>query len=136
MYLRSRNHVLKTNSCVPRQHATCHKYSLFRFSFWKRDNKVSKQSCPCASLIKQYAMKTYGRVHIQTQVFLTSALVGGEWSASHPGRFTPVERAPGTHWTGGLVASRGGLEDVEKRKLLTLPDSTGPRTLTPQMSSP
>jgi hypothetical protein len=28
---------------------------------------------------------------------LTSALDGGEWSASHPGRFTPRERAPGTH---------------------------------------
>jgi hypothetical protein len=28
---------------------------------------------------------------------LTSALDGGEWSASCPGRFTPRERAPGTH---------------------------------------
>jgi len=27
---------------------------------------------------------------------LTSALDGGEWSASRPGRFTPRERAPGT----------------------------------------
>jgi hypothetical protein len=26
--------------------------------------------------------------------FLTSALVGGEWSASRPGRFTSGERAP------------------------------------------
>jgi len=25
------------------------------------------------------------------------------WSASHPGRFTPKERAPGTHWLGGWV---------------------------------
>jgi hypothetical protein len=31
---------------------------------------------------------------------LTSALDGGEWSASRPGRFTPRERAPGTHWIG------------------------------------
>jgi hypothetical protein len=32
-------------------------------------------------------------------IFLTSALVGGEWSASHPSRFTLGERAPrGTHW--------------------------------------
>jgi hypothetical protein len=29
---------------------------------------------------------------------LISALDGGEWSASRPGRFTPRERAPGTHW--------------------------------------
>jgi hypothetical protein len=35
--------------------------------------------------------------------FLTSELAGGEWSASRPGRFTPEERAPGTHWIGGWV---------------------------------
>jgi hypothetical protein len=34
---------------------------------------------------------------------LTSALDGGEWSASRPGRFTPRERAPGTHWIRGWV---------------------------------
>jgi len=37
---------------------------------------------------------------------LISALYGGEWSASRPGSFTPRERAPGTHWIGGWVASR------------------------------
>jgi hypothetical protein len=30
--------------------------------------------------------------------FLTSALDGGELSALRPGRFTPRERAPGTHF--------------------------------------
>jgi hypothetical protein len=44
-----------------------------------------------------------------------------EWSASHPGRFTPGERAPGTHWIGNSVDSRAGLDGVEKRKFLTLP---------------
>jgi len=29
---------------------------------------------------------------------LNPALDGGEWSASRPGRFTPTERAPVTHW--------------------------------------
>jgi hypothetical protein len=52
---------------------------------------------------------------------LTSALVGGEWSAAHPDRFTPGERDPGTHWIGGWVDPRAGLHDVEKRKFLTLP---------------
>jgi hypothetical protein len=33
---------------------------------------------------------------------LTSALDGGEWSASRPDRFTPRKRAPGTHWIGGF----------------------------------
>jgi hypothetical protein len=53
--------------------------------------------------------------------FLHSALVGGEWSASGTGRFTPGERAPGTHWIGGWVDPRGSLDDLEKRKFLTLP---------------
>jgi hypothetical protein len=48
-------------------------------------------------------------------------LVGGEWSASRPGRYTPGERAPGSHWIGGWVGPRTGLDDVEKRKFLTLP---------------
>jgi hypothetical protein len=54
-------------------------------------------------------------------LFLTSALVGGEWSTSRPGRFTPRERAPGTHWIGGWVDLRAGLYDLENRKFLTLP---------------
>jgi hypothetical protein len=52
---------------------------------------------------------------------LASELVGGEWSVSRFGRFTPEERAPGTHWIGGWVDHRVGLDDVEKRKFLTLP---------------
>jgi hypothetical protein len=36
-------------------------------------------------------------VEVQLYAFLTSALDGGEWSASCPGRFTPRERAPSTH---------------------------------------
>jgi hypothetical protein len=65
-------------------------------------------------------MKAYGGVNIYIHIFLTSALVG-EWSASRPGRFTPRERAPGTHWIGGWVGSRAGIDDVEKTKYLTLP---------------
>jgi hypothetical protein len=53
--------------------------------------------------------------------FLTSALDGGEWSASHPCRFTPGERVPGTHCTGGWVGPRGGLDAVERKKILPLP---------------
>jgi hypothetical protein len=66
-------------------------------------------------------MKTYGGVDVQIHVFLTSALAGGEWSVSRPGRFNPGERAPDTHWIGGWVGPRAGLDDVEKRKFLTLP---------------
>jgi hypothetical protein len=40
--------------------------------------------------------------------FFFSAL-DGEWSASRPGRFIPMEIAPGTHFTGGWVCLRSGL---------------------------
>jgi hypothetical protein len=73
-------------------------------------------------------MKTYGGVAVQIHVFLTSALVGGEWSVLRPGRFTSGERAPGTHWIGSWVGPRVGLEDVERRKMLLLP-GLGPRPL-------
>jgi hypothetical protein len=53
--------------------------------------------------------------------FLTSTLLGGEWTASRPGRFTPGERVLSTDWIGGWVGPRAGLDDVEKRKFLTLP---------------
>jgi hypothetical protein len=65
-------------------------------------------------------MKTYGEVDVQIHVFLTSALVGGELSASRSGRFTPRERDPTTHSTRGWVGPRARLDDTEKRKFLTL----------------
>jgi hypothetical protein len=70
-------------------------------------------------------MKAYGGVDVYIHIFLTSALIGGEWSASRPGRFTPGERAPFTHWIGGC--GRRGEE-----KIL---DHTGTRTPTPRSSS-
>jgi hypothetical protein len=66
-------------------------------------------------------MKAYGEVDVYIRIFLTSALAGGEWSASCPCRFIPGERAPGTHCIGGWLDPRAGLDDVEKRKFLTLP---------------
>jgi hypothetical protein len=58
---------------------------------------------------------------VQIHISLTSALVGGEGSTSRPGRFTPRVRAPGTHWIGGWVDLRASLDDLKKRKYLTLP---------------
>jgi hypothetical protein len=66
-------------------------------------------------------MKAYGGVDVKIHIFWTSALIGGEWSASRLGHFTPGERAPDTHWIGGWVDPRAGLDDMEKRKFLTLP---------------
>jgi hypothetical protein len=59
-------------------------------------------------------MKTYGGVDVWTYGFLTSPLVGGEWSASRPGRFAPGERDSGSNLIGGRVGPRAGLDDVEK----------------------
>jgi hypothetical protein len=67
-----------------------------------------------------YSMKAYGGVDVCIHIFLTSALAGGEWSASRPGRFTPSERAPNNHWIGSWVDPRVTLDDVEKRKFFTL----------------
>jgi hypothetical protein len=39
-------------------------------------------------------------------LFVTSAPVGGEWSASRPCRFTPGERTHSTNWIGGWVDPR------------------------------
>jgi hypothetical protein len=66
-------------------------------------------------------MKAYEGVNISIHIFLPSALAGGEWPASHLGRSTPGERDPGTHWIGSWVDLRDGLDNVEKRKFLTLP---------------
>jgi hypothetical protein len=49
------------------------------------------------------------------QLFLTSTLDWGDWSASCPGRFNP-----GIRWISGWVGPRTGLENVEKWKTLFL----------------
>jgi hypothetical protein len=68
-------------------------------------------------------MKAYGRVDVEIHIFLISALTEGERSALRPGRFTPRERASGTHWIGGWVDLRPGLDDVENGKYLPYRDS-------------
>jgi hypothetical protein len=79
------------------------------------------KAIPVLNEFKYYAMKAYGEVDVLIHIFLTSALVGGEWSASRLGSCTPGERAPGIHWIGGWVDPRAGLDDLERRKFLTLP---------------
>jgi hypothetical protein len=60
-------------------------------------------------------MEVYEGLDVQIHIFLTSALVRGEWLTSRPGRFTP-----GTRWIGGCVGPTAGVDDV-KRKFLILP---------------
>jgi hypothetical protein len=66
-------------------------------------------------------MNTEGRVDVEVLSFLTLALVGGEWSDSRPCRVTPGKKATGTYWVRGWVGPRAGLDEVKKRKFLTLP---------------
>jgi hypothetical protein len=82
--------------------------SIFRPAFF-----VTQKLSLCLTN-EHYVMKE------DVRVFLTSALVGGEWSASRPGRFTPEERTSGIHWIGGWVALTAGPADLEKRKFFTL----------------
>lgn len=58
--------------------------------------------------------------------FVTSAVDGGEWSTPCPCHFS-LEKNPGTHWTGGLLGSKAGLDGFgeegqdDKQLLNTMP---------------
>jgi hypothetical protein len=64
-------------------------------------------------------MKAHWGVDVQLHELFTSALNGGEWSASRTGRFTPREKAPDTHWMGGWVGLEADLHTVMKKKIRT-----------------
>jgi hypothetical protein len=51
---------------------------------------------------------------------LTPAFVG-EWPVSRPSRFNPRESVPDTQWIGGCKDTRAGFDDMEKRKISSLP---------------
>jgi hypothetical protein len=60
-------------------------------------------------------MKVYGGVDVYIHIVLSSALVGGEWTALRPGCFTPAEEP-----TVPVGYEAGWTPDVEKTKFLTL----------------
>jgi hypothetical protein len=59
-------------------------------------------------------MKRYGRMDVQIHVFVTSTLIGGEWSASRSCLFTPEKEIS--------VDPRTSVNDLKKRKFLALPE--------------
>jgi hypothetical protein len=82
---------------------------------------IKRQSCTCASLIKHQAMKTWGSGGIRSSMILD---LGNSWMSVVS--FTPLSLCPRgqkihTHWIGGWVGPRAGLDDVGKRKILPLP---------------
>jgi hypothetical protein len=73
-------------------------------------------------------MKAYWKSGgISPHILLTSVLDGGEWSALCRGRFTPRERAHGTHWIGGWVGPRAVLEGMVRRKIHSPRQGSNPR---------
>jgi hypothetical protein len=84
-------------------------------------------------LIKHYAMKTYWDVELYLHTFLTSAVDGGEWSASRPGHFIPRgknPRYPLDRMLGGSQSPSGRNGGREKIPSLPLPG------IEPRSSSP
>jgi hypothetical protein len=82
-------------------------------------------------LTKHHALKTYAGVGIQLDASLTLESDESEWSASRLGRFTPRWRAPVTHWIGGWVDPRAGLEAVVRRKISSPYRDSNPSTVQP-----
>jgi hypothetical protein len=74
-------------------------------------------------------MKEYGRVAVQNQVFLISALVGGEWSVSQTDGFITWGKSPRyplERWQGGPQSRSGQRGEQENLA------STGTRTTNQQ----
>jgi hypothetical protein len=82
---------------------------------------------------KNYAAENYGVEDVQIEVFLASALVGNNWSFLGVGSFNLGEVVLFTHWIGGSVGPRAGVQNMEQRKIL---DPTGIRTPTLRSSRP
>jgi hypothetical protein len=70
-------------------------------------------------------MKAYGEVEVYIHIFLTSALLGGELSASCPGRFALEEiPPPRTYWIRGRAEPIAGLDAEGKKRILTSTSSS------------
>jgi hypothetical protein len=66
---------------------------------------------------------------VYSSSFSTSALDGGEWSASRPGRaLTPGKGPLGTHCAGGWVGPRAGLDTEARVKILSPLPGIEPRS--------
>jgi hypothetical protein len=76
---------------------------------WKK--KKIKVSC-------YMPWRLMGERRYNSYSYWTSALDGGEWSASRPGRALPPGKGPPVHWIGGWVGPRAGLDAGARRKIL------------------
>jgi hypothetical protein len=74
-------------------------FALMEKNAWKVTPTLVKVNLSLC-LTKHHATKPYGEVEIQIQLFLTSALDGGEWSASRPW-YPSEKRLGGRHSRSG-----------------------------------
>jgi hypothetical protein len=107
--------------------STFHSLDPLASSNSEAKGKKGKGKVSCA-LTEHHDMKAYWGSGGSSTHSMTSALDGGERSASRPGRFTLKERAPGTHWIGGWVGPRAVLDVVVKRKIPSPHRESKPRT--------
>jgi hypothetical protein len=70
-----------------------------------------------------------GKRRYSSYSFTTSALYGGVSVTPRP-RFSPGERTPGTHYTGGWVGPRAGLDTGARGKILSPLPGIEPRSPT------
>jgi hypothetical protein len=98
----------------------------WRSSIWA-PRKVKVNLSLYFSQLSTTPWRRIGEVGYSFTHSLTSALDGDEWSASRPYRFTPRERAPGTHYI-AWVGPRAGLDAVVKRKISSPRRESNPRT--------
>jgi len=69
-----------------------------------------------------FSMNPWQEARPSNQSDGNSALDGGEWSASRPGRsLAPGKGPPGAHCTGGWVGPRAGLDRGRRKNPLFLP---------------
>jgi hypothetical protein len=92
--------------------------------FQSKENKLT-----CGKFHTTAHAGACGERKYRSYSFLSSALDGGEWSASRLGRaLAPGERTPDTHWPGGCVGPRAGLDTEATGKILSPLPGIEPRS--------